>query len=434
LVRFIFRRGRVKIGPKKSGRGQCKKGGTFASTKKMNPSVNYGAVVDALADAVKEINCAADPTLGATLGATFGATLGQAASSAAERGASAQKSEASGAKSQTVVIDFGRYSTKTFVAYSDQRGTRALMADNDDKNTSQEIAELIGAAEADSSLWVNDVSLTNHVVASVQDARENFGNCSVVLLTRALAYDESTRTSMRELIAVLADRGCTGVAIAHPALLVPPVDEESKSCLVVDIGEQSTCMTAVHEGRVVASHTTGPKCGGATVTDALRAHMQRPCEYEDARKIKEAVGYVADCADPTRLNDRRTVDYTLKKRERVTVPGTVRTRCFESILVKQSNQTGKVNGGILPAIERAATELDKGIRDAVCSTVYVVGGTSRAPGLTLRIWNELLHRNLGVRPVVRAVEEERFLPASFADIAETESDFQLSSWGPEASK
>jgi hypothetical protein len=398
------------------------KGGTLHTPKKMNPNVNYGAVVDALADAVKEINCAADPTLGATLGATFGATLGQAASSAAERGASAQKSSKPSAKSpQTVVIDFGRFETKMFVAFD---GTHAVFESHD--ITPPKIAKLIERAEVESSLWVTDESLTSHVVTRVQAARDLYPECNnVVLLTRALAYDESTRASMRELIDVLAERGFPGVAIVHPALLVPPVDGKVQSCLVVDIGEQSTCVTAVLKGRVVVSYTTGPTCGGAAVTDALRAHMQRPCEYEDARKIKEAVGYVADCADRTLLDEQRAVDYyTLKTKERVTVPGTVRAECFNVILAPPGPN------GVLRVIERAATELDQGIRDAVCSTVYVVGGTSRAPGLTLRIWNELLHRNLGVRPVVRAVEVERFLPVPFAAIAETESEFQLSSWGP----
>jgi hypothetical protein len=387
--------------------------------KKMNPNVNYGAVVDALADAVKEINCAADPTLGATFGAPFGAmfgaTLGQAASSAAERGASAQKSDAPGAESPTVVIDFGRYRTKTFVTVD---GTHAVL--ESPVITPEKIALLIMQAESDPSLWVKGESLTSYVDDCVKAARDKYPECNVVLLTRALAYDQETRASMRELIAVLADRGFPGVAIAHPALLVPPPNV--KSCLVVDIGEQSTCVTAVHKGRVV--HLNGSACGGDTVTSAIRVVGGVGVSPEDAREIKEAFGYVADCADPTLLSASRTVDYTFKTNGRVTVSGTERTLCFEKML--ESSRAV----GVIAAIKNVTTGLDRKIRDAVCSTVYVVGGTSRAPGLTVRIWNELLAFKLGVRPVVRAVEEERFLPAPFAAIANPEGDFQLSSWGP----
>jgi hypothetical protein len=381
-----------------------------------NGKPNYRRVTSDLLEVIKELNgCPTKDDVPHSNAGELAARLGASAMRSQPEEA-ADEADVATIEVPTVLIELGAYETKFWARDAEKQ---LILCDD------SRVRMLISARAA--SIW-KDASVRAHVEQAVEYARGETPGCNVVLLTQALAYDAETRSSMGKLI---DEHGLSGVATAHPALFATPAADVT-SYLVVDIGETSACVTAVHKGRVVMSTPTRAQCGGGTVTQNLYGRLitqgvsadqlgtTESARVETARRIKEAHVYVAEDADSelARAKDSAIYDqsYELPNGDVIVILGAARVLAFEDIL------TG--HGGLLGTITDVLMSLPRDACDAVCSNVYLMGGPAITPGLRARIQIEVHGFNNRVTPRVYCKEYGRDMSASFDDIIREGSPFQ----------
>lgn len=260
--------------------------------------------------------------------------------------------------------------------------------------------------------------------------------------------------------AAFGELGAEQLCLVSEASLVLSGHPRSPSCLLLDIGSDSSSVLPFYEGMVMRSAVQVSALGGEHVTRALEWMLGRQMDgvlssqlprrrLDVARMVKESLAFVADdysaacakygafshervkvmgspsasaSASEAEKNDLTATHEAVSKDASCSVTlSSERFHCSEilfcpSLLEQCADlQASAQSPSLVAAVIAAAGAIDESVRSEVCSTVLLSGRTALVPGLAKRLQKELSapFRSLGVGSVtVISCEESASLSPS----------------------
>ena len=185
------------------------------------------------------------------------------------------------------------------------------------------------------------------------------------------------------------------------------------SGVVVDSGEGVTHVTAVYQGYYLPRSVVKLETAGTDVTRYLEkllngsgCQFTTSAEREIVRDIKERMAFTA--VDPDKAASDRSLEkvYSLPDGQTISV-GSERFQCSEVMF--NPTLLGQQSPGIQTATYDSIMKCDIDTRTELYRNIFLVGGTTKLPGLDFRLRKEMKELlPIGVRIGVNAPPERKY--------------------------